>query len=113
MLPPTWVAAWMNQSRANWRSRRRATERFAVTASVEHPLAWPCRRCAGHEAGHEEAARDRGRLRGRGSGGLDVLRPGALGARLDLELHLLPAGQAVEIERGGEAVAVEEVVLAV
>src|SRR4029450_3440901 len=47
------------------------------------------------------------------SGGLNVLRAVALGARLDLELDLLAAGEAVEVHGRGEAVAVEEVVLPV
>src|SRR4029079_14772149 len=49
----------------------------------------------------------------RRSGGLDVLGAVALGVRLDLEGDPLAAGEPVEVERRGEAAAVEEVLLAV
>ena len=45
------------------------------------------------------------------SGGAHLCRARALGARFDLERHALAAGEAVEVERGVEAVAMEEVFL--
>src|SRR5439155_23270231 len=52
-----------------------------------------------------------GRLFGARSGALYVLRARPLRALLDLELDLLAATQAVEVQRRGQAVAMEEVLL--
>jgi hypothetical protein len=59
---------------------------------------------------NERPAVEAGRSRA-GLGGVNAVRARALRALLDLELDLLSAGQAVEVERGVEAAAMEEVLL--
>src|SRR6187401_2717941 len=68
---------------------------------IEKPPAWP-----GASNRTLSASADGGRL-------THVDRTRTLGALLDLELDRLTAGEAIEVERELEAVAVEEVVLAV
>src|SRR3990172_2263621 len=64
------------------------------------------RRLDGFEAARPEPGGPSGR-----SGGANSVRARALGARLDLELDPLAADEAVEVERGIEPTAVEEVFL--
>src|SRR5262245_27899125 len=72
------------------------------------------RAATGAVTGHEKSRpRNAGGFALDGSGGLNVLRPGTLRVLLDVEADLLAADEAVEVDRRGEPVAVEEVVLPV
>src|SRR6478735_9357076 len=64
------------------------------------------------EAGSSKAVRPEGRT-AHGSGGAHLAGARALGALLDVELDPLAAREAIEIERGIQAVAMEEVFLRV